>query len=133
MIAVDTSALMAIVLGEPEADACVAAMAAADTILMSAGSLAESLIVASRRGVAMEVEAMIDRLALEVAPVTQAAALRVADAYAKWGRGVHPAGLNFGDCFAYVTAKEASCPLLFVGDDFSRTDIDSAAAPSPAS
>jgi ribonuclease VapC len=114
---------MAIVLGEPEADACIAALAAEDTVCMSAGSLAESLIVAGRRGVAGEVETLIDRLGLEIVPVTPAAALRVADAYSKWGRGLHPAGLNFGDCFAYATAKEVSCPLLFVGEDFARTDI----------
>jgi ribonuclease VapC len=123
VIAVDTSALMAITLGEPASDACIAAMSAEETILISAGTLAESLIVAGRRGVAREVEALIDRMSLEVIPVTAAVALRVADAYSRWGRGIHPAGLNFGDCFAYATAMEAPCPLLFIGDDFPRTDV----------
>ncbi len=54
-----------------------------------------------------------------------AAARRVAGAYAKWGRGVHPAALNFGDCFAYETAKTHDCPLLYIGGDFAQTDIAS--------
>ena len=48
----------------------------------------------------------------------------LAQAYAQWGKGVHAAGLNFGDCFAYAVAKEHSCPLLFLGDDFSKTDVE---------
>jgi ribonuclease VapC len=47
----------------------------------------------------------------------------VAEAYVRWGRGVHPAGLNYGDCFAYALARQRACPLLFVGDDFTKTDI----------
>ena len=52
-----------------------------------------------------------------------ASARHVAKAYDEWGKGVHPAALNFGDCFAYAVAKEQRCPLLYVGDDFSKTDI----------
>ena len=52
----------------------------------------------------------------------------VAEANARWGKSMHPAGLNFGDCFAYAAAKEFDCPLLFIGNDFSRTDILSAIA-----
>jgi ribonuclease VapC len=55
-----------------------------------------------------------------------AAARRIAQAYARWGKGAHPAALNFGDCFSYEVAKEHGCRLLFVSDDFSRTDIESA-------
>ncbi len=55
--------------------------------------------------------------------MTPAAAQRIAHAYAKWGKGVHPAALNFGDCFAYEVAKDRGCPLLYVGDDFAKTDI----------
>jgi ribonuclease VapC len=55
--------------------------------------------------------------------MTAASARRIAEAYARWGKGVHPAGLNFGDCFACELAKEHSCPLLFVGDDFAKTDV----------
>jgi ribonuclease VapC len=124
MIAVDTSALMAIVLNEPKADACAAALEAEDRLLISAGTVAEALIVAGRRNVGEEVAQLIDGLGFEIVSVTPASARRIAEAYAKWGKGVYPAALNFGDCFAYEVAKEHGCPLLYVGEDFSRTDID---------
>jgi ribonuclease VapC len=128
VIVVDTSALMAVLLGEPASDACIAALEAEDEILISAGTVAEALIVAGRRRLADELTALIDDLGFDVIPVTDASARRVGQAYEAWGKGSHPAGLNFGDCFAYALAKERDCVLLFVGDDFSRTDI---AAASP--
>lgn len=124
MIAVDTSALMAIALKEPEADACKAALAAEDEILISAGTVAEALIVSARRNVDTEVGRIIDRLGFEIVTVTPASARRIAEAYQRWGRGQHPAALNFGDCFAYEVAKEHACRLLYVGDDFAKTDIE---------
>jgi ribonuclease VapC len=126
MIAADTSALMAIVLEEAEADACSRALEDETEVVISAGTLAELLIVAARRNVGEEIARLIDGLAFEVVPVTAASARRIAEAYANWGRGGHPAGLNFGDCFSYEVAKERSCPLLYVGDDFSKTDLRSA-------
>ena len=126
MIAVDTSALLAIVFNEPEAESCAAALASSEAVLVSAGTLVEALIVAAGRNVAEEMERLIDGLGLEIESVTPAAARRIAVAYAKWGKGLNPAGLNFGDCFAYDVAKEHDCPLLFVGDDFARTDLKSA-------
>jgi ribonuclease VapC len=124
MIAVDTSALMAIVLDDPEADACIAALEAEDDLLISAGTVAEALIVAARRNVGEEMERLIEGLGFEAIGVTSASARRVAQAYGLWGKGVHPAALNFGDCFAYEVAKEHGCRLLFVGEDFARTDVD---------
>jgi len=126
MIAVDTSALMAILLSEPEAEACAAALEADPQVLISAGTMAEALIVAAHRNVRDEIETLIEDLAFEVISVTPAAARRIAAAHERWGKGVHPAGLNFGDCFAYEAAKEHACPLLFVGNDFTKTDIASA-------
>jgi ribonuclease VapC len=123
MIAIDTSALMAILLDEPSADTCIAAIEAEDKLLISAGTVAEALIVADRRGVGKEMNALIDGLGFEITPLTPAAARRVAAAYRKWGKGVHPAALNFGDCFAYEVAKENGCSLLYVGDDFAKTDL----------
>ena len=123
MIAVDTSALMAIALNEKEAFACIAALEAEDNILISAGTVAEALIVAARRNVGDEVGSLIDGLGFDIVAVTQASARRIALAYAQWGKGMNPAALNFGDCFAYAVAKENSCRLLYVGDDFSKTDI----------
>src|SRR5690606_5823871 len=106
MIAVDTSALMAVVLNDPEADACIAALADEDDLLISAGTVAEALIVAGRRNVGEEMARLIDGLSFEVVNVTSASARRVAQAYERWGKGTHPAALNFGDCFAYEVAKE---------------------------
>jgi ribonuclease VapC len=125
VIAVDTSALLAIVLNEEIAPLCRRALAEENRVLMSAGTMAEALIVADRRNVGAELTRLIDRMGVEVISVTAASAGRIAQAYALWGKGVHPAGLNLGDCFAYAVAKEHSCPLLFVGDDFSKTDVDS--------
>jgi ribonuclease VapC len=124
MIAVDTSALMAIVLKEPQADACKAALEAEDEILISAGTMAEALIVSARRDVGVQVARIIDELGFEIVAVTPAAARRIAEAYRQWGQGRHPAALNFGDCFAYEVAKEHGCRLLYVGGDFAKTDID---------
>lgn len=124
MIVVDTSALMSILLGEPEADACMAVLEAETDVLISAAVLAEALIVAGHRNVADEMETLIDGLGLSVSTVTPAAARRVAKTYEKWGKGVHPAALNFGDCFSYELAKEHRCGLLCVGDDFAKTDIE---------
>lgn len=126
MIAVDTSALMAIALGEAEADACIGILETETEVMISAGTVAEALIVAARRNLGEEVTRLIDGLGFEVVSVTAASARRVAAAYAQWGRGAHSAGLNFGDCFSYEVAKEHSCPLLYVGDDFSKTDLESA-------
>ena len=126
MIAIDTSALMAIVLGESDADGCMRILETETEVLISAGTLAEALIVAARRNVAGELTKLIDGLGFDVVTVTPAAARRVADAYTRWGKGVRRAGLNFGDCFADEVAKEHACRLLFVGEDFAKTDLESA-------
>jgi ribonuclease VapC len=126
MIAVDTSALMAVILGEAEASACMAILEREDAAVISAGTVAEALIVAGRRRVRAEMERLITGLGFEIVAVTPAAAHRVAAAYEKWGKGIHPAGLNFGDCFSYAIATERGCPLLFVGDDFTKTDVEAA-------
>jgi ribonuclease VapC len=125
MIAVDTSALMAIVLGEAGAEACIAALEVETEVLISAATVAEALIVAARRNVAEEMDRLIGGLGFDAVPVTAAAARRVAAAYRRWGKGAHSAELNFGDCFSYEVAKEHACPLLFVGDDFAKTDLES--------
>ena len=125
MIAVDTSALMAILLDEPEAGACIEALVSSAPVLISAATVAESLIVAHGRGARTQMEALIDGLGLEIVSLDPAAARRVSETYARWGRGFDPAALNFGDCFAYELAHSSQCPLLYVGGDFARTDIRS--------
>lgn len=123
MIAVDTSALMAVVLDEPSATGVLEALERETEVLISAGTLAEALVVAARRNVSEPVITLVEELGFTVMPVTAAGARRVADAFARWGKGAHAAGLNFGDCFAYAVAQEHGCPLLFVGEDFARTDV----------
>ena len=123
MIVIDTSALIAIVLGEPEADRCRKAINEGGELKISAGTIAETMILSDNRNVRTQMNALLARLDIETVPATSATAERMADAYRRWGKGNHPAGLNFGDCFAYALAKELSCPLLFVGNDFTRTDV----------
>lgn len=126
MIVVDTSALMAIILAEPHAQACMLCLRDADDVVMSAGTLAECLIVTGRRGTTAEMLQLVEGISIRIEPVSAAAARRVGDAYARWDRGVHSAGLNFGDCFAYAEAQHEECPFLFVGNNFNQTDIVSA-------
>ena len=124
MIAVDTSALVAIVLKEPQAQACLAVLEAEDEVLISAGTFAETLIVSARRNIAGEMARLIGRLDPRILPVTPAAARQIGLIYQQWGRGMHPASLNFGDCFAYHAAKDHACRLLYAGADFAKTDIE---------
>jgi len=126
MIVIDTSALMAVLLDEPEGTRCIDAMAIETPLAISAGTLTEATIVAGRCGARAALDRLIARLQPEVVPVTAADARLVGDAYDVWGKGVHPAGLNFGDCFAYVLAIGRGSPLLYVGSDFSKTDVAAA-------
>ena len=131
-VVLDTSALMAILLGEPESAACAAVLGSEARLLISAGTLAEALIVAGNRGIGTEMATLVAEGGVEVVPVTAATAARVAEAYAVWGKGHHPAGINFGDCFAYALARETGCPVLYVGQDFARTDVAATAVQGPA-
>lgn len=125
MIVIDTSALMAIMLEEPEAAICLAAMGD-QRVLISAGTMSEALVVAAGRRSIEQMSALIDELDLEVIDLTPESAGLVGMTYASWGKGIHPAGLNFGDCFAYQLASERGLPLLYIGNDFARTDVRSA-------
>lgn len=124
MIAVDTSALMAILFLEEPTRPCATALQSENDLLISAGTLAEALIVAARRNVGEELGKLVDNLDFEGVPVTLATARRIEKIYLRWGKGIHPASLNLGDCFAYDVAKEYGCRLLYVGDDFAKTDDD---------
>jgi ribonuclease VapC len=123
VIVVDTSALMALLLDEPGADKIADVLATDADISISAVTLAEARIVAARRDLAKEMDDLAEGLGFDVEPATGDTAKRVAEAYAVWGKGIHPAALNFGDCFSYVTAMWRNVPLLYVGDDFARTDV----------
>jgi ribonuclease VapC len=125
VIAVDTSALMTIVLHEEPGPACMAALKTDDRPLISAGTLTEALIVAQARNCGPDLEILIDGVGFEIVAVDGATARRAAAAHKRWGRGARTAGLNFGDCFAYDLAKQNRCRLLYVGRDFARTDVKS--------
>ena len=117
---------MAILLDEPLAAQCSQKLEDEEDVLISAGTLAEALIVAERRNVRTQLVQLVEGLGFNIVPLTAKAATDAADAYGLWGKGLHPAGLNFGDCFAYAVARAHDCALLFVGDDFSKTDVKAA-------
>lgn len=125
MIAADTSALIAVVLGEPDAERFLAALRS-NAVSISAVSLTEASIVAEARqgaDAARDLELLAAAVVDRVVAVDEAHARAAAGAWRRFGKGRHPASLNFGDCFAYATASLANLPLLFKGDDFTQTDL----------
>jgi ribonuclease VapC len=130
MIAVDTSALMAILLEESQAGRCKDILQHEGDVLITAATLTKAMIVARSRDVSDDLTALLDALGCTVVPLSEATARRAAAAHARWGKGNHRAGLNYGDCFAYALAQEQSCPLLYVGNDFARTDVGGAETPT---
>jgi ribonuclease VapC len=129
---VDTSALIAILRDEEDGMACARAIANAAIRRISAATYVETaaIIDASRDPIASRrFDDLLQEARFAIEPVTEAQARIAREAYRDFGRGSgHPARLNFGDCFAYALAKAMNEPLLFKGDDFTRTDIASARA-----
>lgn len=126
---VDSSALIAILFKEKEASAFASAMRDAPSRAIAAPTLVEAAMVAEgRTGPAMgkELDELLDALNAEIVPFTAAHAALARDAWRRYGKGRHPAGLNLGGCFAYALAKTRDEPLLFKGDDFARTDVKAA-------
>ena len=126
---IDTSAILAILLGEADADRYEEAIATASPRRMSVVALLEAtMVIESRGGVTAghELDVLLDKASVELVPVTPEQAAVARHAWRRFGKGNHPAGLNFGDCFAYALASTTGEPLLFKGDDFGRTDIDPA-------
>jgi ribonuclease VapC len=128
---IDSSAMIAIESGEPEREAFLGAILSADTRLISAASYVECVAVVARRRPKAAAAATVERtfrdLELVIVEVTVEQARIAAQALEDYGRTRHPAGLNYGDSFAYALAKATGEPLLFKGDDFSRTDVVAAA------
>jgi len=122
----DTSALLAILFDEPERRSFAIHIEAADRRRLSAANFVETSIVLESRHGAEGVRAL-DRLlaaaSVEIVAVDAEQAKSAREAFRQFGKGRHPAGLNFGDCFAYALAKCTSDLLLFKGQDFSHTDI----------
>ncbi len=131
MIVLDTSAVFAVVNREAESEAVQRCLKVSDGVLMSAGTLVECMIAAHARRIAPFVRDVLDAAVVSIISVDEAFALEAVLAHRTWGRGNHRASLNFGDCFAYALAKQRDLPLLYVGQDFARTDVRSALAPQP--
>ena len=126
---IDTSAMVAILCDEPEAEAFEDALDRSERSLISAVSVLEiSMVVESRYGESAgnELDLLIYKLPIEVRAADSEQLNWARYAFRRYGRGRHAAGLNFGDCFSYALARSAGEPLLFKGDDFSKTDLISA-------
>lgn len=123
---VDTSAIIALLLLEPESDEIRRCLVAANNLRISAGTLLETNIVAHGYGVSDKLDDFISEFALEVVPLEKDHIDAAFEGFRRYGKGLHPARLNFGDCFSYGLAKTLQEPLLFKGNDFSQTDIISA-------
>ena len=123
---IDSSALVAIFLAEPERQKFLSAIMSAETRLISAASVLETgIVLESRQGEASgrEFDLFVVRASLEIVPVGAEQVDLARSAWRKYGKGRHGAGLNFGDCFSYALAKASGEPLLAKGTDFARTDI----------
>jgi ribonuclease VapC len=128
-VVLDTSALLAILLQEPDAQRYSDAIAGAPRRVISAATLVEAGIVAEGRGGAPlreDLDALLARARAEVADFTAAHAATARDVWRRFGKGRHPAGLNLGDCFAYALAQSRGEPLLYKGTDFAQTDVKAA-------
>ena len=127
---VDTSAVIAVLLDEPESQAFSDAMEADGEVLLSTATGVEILIVATGKGddVFRDAVEFLNRPFIHLIPLDEAQMRNAADAFRRYGKGRHPAGLNFGDTFSYSLASTHALPLLFKGSDFARTDVPQAAS-----
>lgn len=129
-VVVDTSVLVAIVFGESDARVYASMLAArAGDINISAATLLEAgIVVESRQGIEArrDLERLVARLDAAIVPFDEHQAALAGAAWQRFGKGRHPAGLNFGDCISYALAKHLGVPLVFKGDDFTQTDVATA-------
>ncbi len=126
---IDTSAIVAIAFNEAEAEAFEMKIVDAPRRFMSAATILElSIVIEARLGDAgaAELDLWLHKAGVEIVPVDSDQIAIARRAWRHFGKGRHPAGLNYGDCFSYALAKTRGEPLLFKGDDFSRTDIAAA-------
>ena len=122
----DTSALLAVLLGEPERDPFIVVLAEAEDPLISAATLVESSMVMRAKtgdGGVADLDDLLAAAAVRCVAVDSVQAYLARDAFARFGKGRAAAGLNFGDCFSYALARATGRPLLFKGGDFSQTDV----------
>ena len=125
MIVSDTSAVLAILYGEPDAPIFVDSLESRDVVL-PASVIVEAGILATARDVKSDLDRLIEWMAAVIVPLDEFIAQKAVNAYQRYGKGRHKANLNFGDCLVYATAKHMNLPLLFKGNDFVHTDLLSA-------
>jgi ribonuclease VapC len=126
---IDSSALLAIILEEPDASIYASAILNNARRTLSAASLVETSMVAMRLRTPDPIallDNLIDRFEIIIVPFDHEQALLAREAFRRFGKGRHKASLNFGDCLAYALARQTGEPLLYKGSDFSQTDIPSA-------
>jgi ribonuclease VapC len=124
-VILDTSALIAVLQDEPNAEPLRQRLASAHHLAIAAPNWVELQIIAIARNLEPDLAELLDLLQPEIVAVDTELAALVVDGFRQYGKGQHPAGLNYGDCFAYALAKQRQEALLFVGHDFSQTDIPS--------
>jgi ribonuclease VapC len=122
-VIVDTSALIAVLRREPEREQFRDALLTRPPVAMSAVSLVEARIIATRENGLSGLETLLQVAAIEIVPIDGVQADVALEAFLRYGKGRHPAALNLGDLFAYALAKVTGEPLLFKGNDFARTDL----------
>jgi ribonuclease VapC len=123
---VDTSALFAILVGEDERDQFEDLILQSPTAVISVVSIVETVIALARKQLnieASDIDGVLSTLGIDVRPVDVNQGLLARQAFLQYGRGRHPARLNFGDCFPYALARARGDTLLFKGEDFSKTDV----------
>lgn len=122
---IDSSALIAILRLEPEAEEFARAISSDPVRLLSAATMVEIvlLLIAHSDAAYAEFEQLVAEIEIEIVPVDEQLSRIALDAFRRYGKGRHPARLNYGDCFSYALAKLTGEPLLFKGNDFSQTDI----------
>jgi ribonuclease VapC len=123
----DTSSILAILLGEPEANKFAELISSDQKRLLSAGTALELMIVIEARkseAGGRELDLFLHRAKIDIVPFDSEQAEIARQAWRIYGKSNHPAGLNFGDCFAYALSKISGEPLLFKGNDFNQTDLD---------
>jgi ribonuclease VapC len=126
MIAVDTSALVAVVLGEEDAELFLEALQDGEARLSAVSWVEAQVVVEARQGLdaARDLQLLVEATIDHIVPVDEVHAAAAVTAWRRFGRGRHPAALNLGDCFAYALARLDGVPLLFKGDAFAQTDVE---------
>jgi len=124
-VVVDTSCLVAILTQEPGFHELNIKIAGSDTVMAAPSLVEASMVLAKHLGPNTQLELMhvLNRLGIEIAPFSLDQAWEAASAFERFGKGRHPAALNFGDCMVYALAKITGRPVLFTGNDFSQTDV----------